>query len=69
MKRGEIIRYVILCVLWTVGISLLLCDGEDVGSVLLAKLIGLAECCLLYVIGKRWIEAGKMPWTARVLDE
>lgn len=69
MKRGEFIRFFLLCVQWAVGIALLLCDGEDVGSVLMAKCIGLAECCLLYWIGKRWLEAGKMPWTARLLDE
>lgn len=69
MKRMEILRATFLCVLWAVGLVLLLCDGEDVGSVLLAKLIGLGVCVIMAFVCKRWLDAGKMPWTARVLEE
>lgn len=65
----ELLRATFLCILWTVGLVLLLCEGEDVGSVLLAKLIGLGVCVIMAFVGKRWLDAGKMPWTARILDE
>lgn len=65
----EFLRVSFLCFLWTVGLALLLCDGEDVGSVLLAKLIGLCVCVIMAFVGKRWLDAGKMPWTARVLED
>lgn len=69
MKRMEFLRATFLCLLWTVGLVLLLCEGENVVSLLLAKLIGLGVCVIMAFVGKRWLEDGKMPWTARVLDE
>ena len=53
----------------TAGIILILCDGEEVGSVVLAKLLGLVVCWRMSVVCKRWLDAGKMPWMARVLEE
>lgn len=69
MKRMEILRWTFLWMLSTAGIILILCDGEEVGSVVLAKLFGLVVCWRMGVVCKRWLDAGKMPWMARILDE
>lgn len=53
----------------TAGVILILCDCDEVGSVLVAKLLGLVVCWRMSVVCKRWLEAGKMPWMARVLEE
>lgn len=69
MKRMEFVRTIFLGSLWVVGISLLLCEGDDVVSVLLAKLIGLGVCGVMAIVGKRWLDAGKMPWTRDIISE
>ena len=69
MKRMEILRWTFLWMLSTAGIILILCDGEEVGSVVLAKLLGLVVCWRMSVVCKRWLDAGKLAWMARILDE
>ena len=69
MKRNEILRLCVLCVLWTLAAASLLCEGDDVAGVLAVKAVGILVGVASWMIGRYWMDDGSMPWTEEIIRE
>ena len=58
MKNREFFRLSALCVIWTIALVLLLCDGENVKELLVAKGIGFGLAFLALRVGGNWMDRG-----------
>lgn len=58
-----------LCVVWTIALVLLLCDGESVKELLIAKGIGFGLAFLALRVGGYWMDRGLLPWTREITRE
>ena len=69
MKNREFFRISVLCVVWTIALVLLLCDGESVKELLIAKGIGFGLAFLAWRVGGYWLDRGLLPWTREITRE
>lgn len=69
MKRDEILRLCVLCVLWTMAAAFLLCEGENVAGVLAVKLLGILVSVASWMLGRYWMDRGRLPWTEEIIRE
>lgn len=69
MKRNEILRLCVLCVLWTLAAAFLLCEGDDVAGVLAVKAVGILVGVASWMLGRYWMDEGFMPWTEGIIRE
>lgn len=69
MRTNEFFRISALCVIWTIALVLLLCDGESVKELLVAKGIGFALVLLAWRVGGYWLDRGLLPWTREITRE
>ena len=69
MRTNEIFRISALCVLWTIALVLLLCEGESVKELLVAKGIGFVLVVLAWRVGGYWLDRGLLPWTREITRE
>ena len=69
MKNRELFRISVLCVVWTIALVLLLCEGESVKELLVAKGIGFALAAIAMRVGGYWMDRGLLPWTREITRE
>ena len=69
MKNREFFRISVLCVVWTIALVLLLCEGESVKELLVAKGIGFALAAIAMRVGGYWMGMGMLPWTREITRE
>ena len=69
MKTREFFRISALLPVWTIALVLLLCDGENVKELLVAKGIGFGLAFLALRVGGNWMNRGRMPWTREITRE
>lgn len=69
MKNREFSRIAVLCVVWTIALVLLLCEGESVKELLVAKGIGFGLVILAWRVGGYWLDRGLLPWTREITRE
>ena len=69
MKNREFFRISMLCVVWTIALVLLLCDGESVKELLVAKGIGFGLAAIALRVGGYWMDRGRLPWTREITRE
>ena len=69
MRKNEFFRISVLLFVWTIAIVLLLCDGESVKELLVAKGIGFALAFLALRVGGNWMGRGRLPWTREITRE
>lgn len=69
MRTNEIFRLSALCVIWTIALVLLLCDGESVKELLVDKGIDFALVALAMRVGGYWMDRGLLPWTREITRE
>ena len=69
MRTNEFLRISALCILWTIAIVLLLCEGESVKELLVAKGIGFVLVVLAWRVGGYWLDRGLLPWTREITRE
>ena len=69
MRTNEFFRISALCVVWTIAIVLLLCEGESVKELLVGKGIGFALAALALRVGGYWMDRGRLPWTREITRE
>ena len=69
MTNKEFFRISVLCVVWTIALVLLLCDGESVKELLVAKGIGFGLVILAWRVGGYWLDRGLLPWTREITRE
>ena len=69
MRTNEIFRISALCVLWTIALVLLLCEGESVKELLVAKGIGFVLVVLAWRVGGYLLDRGLLPWTREITRE
>ena len=69
MRTNEFFRISALCVVWTIALVLLLCDGESVKELLVAKGIGFGLVILAWRVGGYWLDRGLLPWTREITRE
>ena len=69
MRTNEIFRISALCVLYTIALVLLLCEGESVKELLVAKGIGFVLVVLAWRVGGYWLDRGLLPWTREITRE
>lgn len=69
MKNREFFRISVLCVVWTIALVLLLCEGESVKELLVAKCIGFGLVLLAWRVGGYWLDRGLLPWTREITRE
>lgn len=69
MRTNEFFRLSALCVIWTIALVLLLCDGESVNVLLVAKGIGFALALIALRVGGYWMNRGLLPWTREITRE
>ena len=69
MTNKEFFRISVLCVVWTIAIVLLLCEGESVKELLVAKCIGFGLVLLAWRVGGYWLDRGLLPWTREITRE
>lgn len=69
MRTNEFFRISALCVIWTIALVLLLCDGESVKELLVAKGIGFGLAFLAMRVGGNWMDRGQLPWTREITRE
>ena len=69
MKNKEFFRIAVLCVVWTIALVLLLCEGESVKELLVAKGIGFALAAIAMRVGGYWMGMGMLPWTREITRE
>lgn len=69
MKNKEFFRILALCVVWTIALVLLLCEGESVKELLVAKGIGFGLVLLAWRVGGYWLDRGLLPWTREITRE
>ena len=66
MRTNEFFRISALCVVWTIALVLLLCEGESVKELLVAKGIGFGLVILAWRVGGYWLARGLPPWTREI---
>ena len=69
MRTNEFFRISALCVVWTIALVLLLCEGESVKELLVAKGIGFCLVILAWRVGGYWLDRGLLPWTREITRE
>ena len=69
MRTNEIFRISALCGVWTIALVLLLCEGESVNELLVAKGIGFLLVVLAWRVGGYWLDRGLLPWTREITRE
>ena len=69
MRTNEFFRISTLCVVWTIALVLLLCEGESVKELLVAKGIGFVLVVLAWRVGGYWLDRGLLPWTREITRE
>ena len=69
MRTNEFFRISALCVVWTIAIVLLLCEGESVKELLVGKGIGFALAAVALRVGGYWMDRGRLPWTREITRE
>ena len=69
MRTNEIFRLSALCFIWTIAIVLLLCEGESVNELLVAKVIGFGLAAIALRVGGNWMDRGLLPWTREITRE
>ena len=69
MSNKEFCRISALCILWTIALVLLLCEGESVKELLVAKSIGFGLAFLALRVGGNWMGRGRLPWTREITRE
>lgn len=69
MTNKEFFRISVLCVVWTIALVLLLCEGESVKELLVAKGIGFGLVLLAWRVGGYWLDRGLLPWTREITSE
>lgn len=69
MRTHEFFRISALLLVWTIAIVLLLCDGESVKELLVAKGIGFLLAFLALRVGGKWMGRGLLPWTREITRE
>ena len=69
MTNKEFFRISVLCVVWTIALVLLLCEGESVKELLVAKCIGFWLVLLAWRVGGYWLDRGLLPWTREITRE
>ena len=69
MRTNEFFRLSALCVICTIALVLLLCDGESVKELLFAKGIGFALAAIALRVGGYWMDRGLLPWTREITRE
>lgn len=69
MRTNEFFRISALCLIWTIALVLLLCEGESVKELLVAKGIGFALAAIALRVGGYWMGRGSLPWTREITRE
>lgn len=69
MRTNEFFRILALLLVWTIAIVLLLCEGESVKELLVAKGIGFALAFIVLRVGGNWMNRGLLPWTREITSE
>ena len=69
MRANEFFRISALCLIWTIALVLLLCEGESVKELLVANGIGFALAFLALRVGGNWMGRGRLPWTRKITRE
>ena len=69
MRANEFFRILALLLVWTIAIVLLLCEGESVKELLVAKGIGFALAFIALRVGGNWMNRGRLPWTREITRE
>ena len=69
MRTNEFFRISALLLVWTISLVLLLCEGESVKELLVAKGIGFALAFIALRIGGNWMYRGLLPWTREITRE
>lgn len=69
MRTNEFFRISAICVVWTIALVLLLCEGESVKELLVAKGIGFGLVILAWRVGGYWLDRGLLPWTREITRE
>lgn len=69
MTNKEFFRILALCVVWTIALVLLLCEGESVKELLVAKGIGFGLVILAWRVGGYLLDHGLLPWTREITRE
>lgn len=66
MRKNEFFRISALLVVWTIALVLLLCEGESVKELLVAKGIGFGLAAIALRVGGYWMDRGLLPWTREI---
>ena len=69
MRANEFFRISVLLLVWTIAIVLLLCEGESVKELLVAKCIGFGIAAISLRVGGYWMDRGLLPWTREITRE
>ena len=69
MRTNDFFRISAICVVWTIALVLLLCEGESVKELLVAKDIGFGLVILAWRVGVYWLDRGLLPWTREITRE
>ena len=69
MRTNEFFRISALCVVWTIAIVLLLCENDNVNTLLVAKGLGFGLVLLALRVGGYWLDRGLLPWTREITRE
>lgn len=69
MRTNEFFRISALCIVWTIAIVLLLCENDNVNTLLVAKGIGFGFVLLAWCVGGYWLDHGLLPWTREITRE
>ena len=69
MRTNEFFRISALCVVWTIALVLLLCEGESVKELLVAKGIGFGLAAIALRVGGYCMDRGRLPWTREITRE
>lgn len=69
MRTNDFFRISAICVVWTIALVLLLCEGESVKELLVAKGIGFGLVILAWRVGVYWLDRGLLPWTREITRE
>lgn len=69
MRKNEFFRISALCVVWTIAIVLLLCENDNVNTLLVAKGLGFGLVLLALRVGGYWLDRGLLPWTREITRE
>ena len=61
MRTNEFFRISALCVVWTIAIVLLLCENDNVNTLLVAKGLGFGLVLLAWRVGGYLLDRGLLP--------